>query len=63
MDRLKDYDCAKSCPTPKCVIRDDEEVDIAQLVARLRHLVLVHRIRVSPFMSQRIDVSSIELLM
>jgi len=47
MDRLKDYDCDAKCPTPKCIIKDDEDVNIEHLMQRLRHHVLVNRLRVN----------------
>jgi len=33
----------------ECEVKDDEEVDVQQLMERLRHLVLVNRIRVQQF--------------
>jgi hypothetical protein len=44
---VKDDDgCSESFPAPRCLAKD-EEVNIAQLMARIRHHVLVNRLRVS----------------
>ena len=47
MDRLENYGCDTKCLTPRCFIKDDEEVDVQPLMARIRHHVLVNRLRVS----------------